>query len=127
MLARSRERVPSVSISSDLIVGFSGESEQSFQRSCELVAEAGFKNSCIFKYSPRPGTKGYELYPDDVPEEVKKRRNNDLLAIQNRVSLEDHLRQVGRRVRILVEGPSTHGLKQEGLGPRQLTGRTETD
>src|SRR6516165_4974290 len=66
MLARCRERVPGVAISSDFIVGFCGESEPSFQRSCDLVRESGFKNSFIFKYSPRPGTKADELFPDDV-------------------------------------------------------------
>src|SRR5204862_4118322 len=106
MLARCREQIPGVSVSSDFIVGFCGETEESFQRSCDLVRDAGFKNSYIFKYSPRPGTKGHELYPDDVPEEVKKRRNNDLLAIQNQVSLADHQRFIGRHVQILVEGPS---------------------
>src|SRR5206468_2276728 len=65
MLARCRERVPGVAISSDFIVGFCGESEESFERTCALVHEAGFKNSFIFKYSPRPGTKGYELFVDD--------------------------------------------------------------
>jgi tRNA-2-methylthio-N6-dimethylallyladenosine synthase len=127
MMARCREIVPDVAISSDFIVGFSGETEESFQKTCELVADARFKNSYIFKYSPRPGTKGHEMYADDIPEEVKRRRNNDLLAIQNKVSLEDHQRRVGRRERILVEGPSTHGVKQTGSGPIQLTGRTETD
>ncbi|HTU59114.1 MAG TPA: MiaB/RimO family radical SAM methylthiotransferase, partial [Polyangiales bacterium] len=87
MLQRCRERVPNVAISSDFIVGFCGESEASFERTCDLVREGGFKNSFIFKYSPRPGTKADELFADDVPEEVKKRRNNDLLAIQNSVSL----------------------------------------
>ena len=106
MLARCRERVPGVAISSDFIVGFCGETEESFERTCDLVRGAGFKNSFIFKYSPRPGTKGDELFPDDVPEEVKKRRNNDLLAIQNAVSLADHRRRVGRTVEVLVEGPS---------------------
>src|SRR5262249_8310875 len=80
MLTRTREVVPDVAISSDFIVGFSGESDESFARTCDLVRESGFKNSFIFKYSPRPGTKGHELFADDVPEEVKKRRNNDLLA-----------------------------------------------
>jgi tRNA-2-methylthio-N6-dimethylallyladenosine synthase len=130
MLVRCRERVPGVSISSDFIVGFSGESDQSFQRSCDMVAESGFKNSYIFKYSPRPGTKGHELYPDDVPEEVKKRRNNDLLAIQNQVSLEDHVGRVGQVVDVLVEGPSKTFLKSgTELKDRlpQLTGRTPTD
>jgi tRNA-2-methylthio-N6-dimethylallyladenosine synthase len=127
MLARCREIVPDVAISSDFIVGFSGETEESFERTCNLVETGGFKNSFIFKYSPRPGTKGHELYEDDIPEDVKRRRNNDLLAIQSRVSLADHLRWIGRRVRILVEGPSSHGVKQTGAGPIQLTGRTETD
>jgi tRNA-2-methylthio-N6-dimethylallyladenosine synthase len=128
MLIRCRERVPGVSISSDFIVGFCGETEESFARTCDLVASAGFKNSFIFKYSPRPGTKGDELFTDDVPEEVKKRRNNDLLAIQKQVSLADHLAHVGETVEVLVEGPSKTSLKHEPTsGPIQLTGRTRTD
>jgi tRNA-2-methylthio-N6-dimethylallyladenosine synthase len=128
MLARCRERIPDVAISSDFIVGFCGETEDSFRRTCDLVASAGFKNSFIFKYSPRPGTKGDELYPDDVPEEVKKRRNNELLAIQNQVSLADHLGRIGQTVEVLVEGPSKTALKHEpATGPIQLTGRTRTD
>src|SRR5262249_42142337 len=110
-------------------VGFCGESEESFQRSCDLVATAGFKNSFIFKYSPRPGTKADELYPDDVSEETKKRRNNDLLAIQTKVSLEDHRRLIGQTVDVLVEGFSKTMLKNGDMegGPVQLTGRTMTD
>jgi tRNA-2-methylthio-N6-dimethylallyladenosine synthase len=128
MLQRCRERVPGVAISSDFIVGFCGESEQSFEKTCDLVRSAGFKNSFIFKYSARPGTKADELFPDDVPEEVKKRRNNDLLAIQSKVSLADHQRHIGETVDVLVEGPSKTALKQEGRsGPVQLTGRTPTD
>src|SRR5207302_4797554 len=113
MLARCRERVPGVSISSDFIVGFCGETEESFQRTCALVANGGFKNSFIFKYSPRPGTKGDELFADDVSEEVKKRRNNDLLAIQNQVSLAGHLALVGETVEVLAEGPSKTALKHQ--------------
>jgi tRNA-2-methylthio-N6-dimethylallyladenosine synthase len=128
MLQRCRERVPDVAISSDFIVGFCGEADASFERTCDLVREAGFKNSFIFKYSPRPGTKADELFADDVPEEVKKRRNNDLLAIQNAVSLADHRRRVGQTVEVLVEGPSKTSLKHEtGPGPKQMTGRTMTD
>jgi tRNA-2-methylthio-N6-dimethylallyladenosine synthase len=128
MLARCRERVPGVSVSSDFIVGFCGEAEKSFERTCDLVAGAGFKNSFIFKYSPRPGTKADELYEDDVPEEVKKRRNNDLLAIQNGVSLADHRSRVGQTVDVLVEGLSKAASKHEAGGrPVQLTGRTMTD
>ncbi len=126
MLARCREKVPGIAISSDFIVGFCGETEESFQRTCDLVREAGFKNSFIFKYSPRPSTKAGDLYPDDVPEEVKKRRNNDLLALQNGVSLADHRRRIGETVAVLVEGPSKTALKHES-GPLQLTGRTMSD
>jgi tRNA-2-methylthio-N6-dimethylallyladenosine synthase len=128
MLARARERVPGVAVSSDFIVGFCGETEEAFGRTCDLVRTAGFKNSFIFKYSPRPGTKADELYPDDVPEEVKKRRNNDLLAVQNAVSLADHRGRIGQTVEVLVEGPSKTALKQPDGSPLvQLTGRTMTD
>jgi tRNA-2-methylthio-N6-dimethylallyladenosine synthase len=128
MLARCRERVPGVAVSSDFIVGFCGETEESFQKTCDLVNEANFKNSFIFKYSPRPGTKADELFADDIPEEVKKRRNNDLLALQNAVSVADHRRRVGETVQVLVEGLSKNALKHDnGSGPKQLTGRTMTD
>ena len=132
MLQRCRETVPGVAISSDFIVGFCGESEASFQKSCDLVREAGFKNSFIFKYSARPGTKADELFADDVPEEVKKRRNNDLLAIQAEQSLRDHRRFIGSSVDVLVEGPSKHAFSRDAESSersalRQLTGRTMTD
>jgi tRNA-2-methylthio-N6-dimethylallyladenosine synthase len=127
MLQRCRETVPGVAISSDFIVGFCGESDESFDKSCDLVREACFKNSFIFKYSARPGTKADELFPDDVPEEIKKRRNNDLLAIQAEQSLKDHRRWFGSTVEVLVEGPSKRALDQSATGPRQLTGRTMTD
>ena len=70
-------------MTSDFIVGFCGETEDDFQQTVELGPRARFKNSFIFKYSPRPGTKAAELYADDVPEAVKRRRNNELLAMQN--------------------------------------------
>jgi tRNA-2-methylthio-N6-dimethylallyladenosine synthase len=92
------------------------------------VRESGFKNSFIFKYSARPGTKADELFTDDVPEEIKKRRNNDLLAIQNAVSLADHRARIGQTVQVLVEGLSKSARKLEtSSGPVQLTGRTPTD
>src|SRR5262249_31906430 len=128
MLHRCRERVPGVAVSSDLIVGFCAETEDSFQRSCGLVRGSGFKNSVIFKYSPRPGTQTEEVSADDGPEEVKKRRNNDLLAIQNAVSLVDHRSRIGQTVNVLVEGPSKTALKHaDRSGPVQLMGRTPTD
>jgi tRNA-2-methylthio-N6-dimethylallyladenosine synthase len=126
MLARCREKVPGVAVSSDFIVGFCGESEESFAKTVELVRESKFKNSFIFKYSERPGTKAAGRYPDDIPETTKKRRNNELLAVQNANSLEDHRLWIGRSVEVLVEGPSRHGQRATGPTP-QLTGRTMTD
>jgi tRNA-2-methylthio-N6-dimethylallyladenosine synthase len=127
MLHRCRERVPGVAISSDFIVGFCGETEEAFQKTVDLVREARFKNSFIFKYSSRPGTKADDQFADDVPEEVKKRRNNDLLAVQNANCLEDHKSRIGQTVEVLVEGPSRVGERQPAGGVRQLTGRTMTD
>lgn len=128
MLARCREKIPGVAISSDFIVGFCGETDESFEKTCALVREARFKNSFIFKYSPRSGTKADQLYADDVPEEVKKLRNNELLAIQSEVSLADQRQMIGQTVEVLVEGPSKTALKRgETSGPTQLTGRTRTD
>ena len=106
MLARTREWIPSVAVTSDFIVGFCGETEADFQHSMDLVRESRFKNSFIFKYSERPGTKGADLYADDVPEDVKRRRNNELLALQNEISEEDNHAFLGREVEVLVEGPS---------------------
>src|SRR5437763_14643644 len=103
MLARCRELVPGVSVSSDFIVGFCGETDESFAKSMDLVREAEFKNSFIFKYSERGGTKAADKYPDDVPDAVKKRRNNDLLAAQNANSLADHRAKIGETVEVLVE------------------------
>ena len=129
MLARCRELVPGVSVSSDFIVGFCGETEASFQKTMELVREARFKNSFIFKYSERPGTKAAERYADDVPEDVKKRRNNDLLAVQNANSLADHRAQIGQMVEVLVEGPSKRAQGRAAAGGEviQLTGRSMAD
>ncbi|MEZ5945051.1 MAG: tRNA (N6-isopentenyl adenosine(37)-C2)-methylthiotransferase MiaB [Planctomycetaceae bacterium] len=111
MMDRIRQILPDCAVSSDFIVGFCGESEESFQASMESVREHRFKNSFIFKYSPRPGTKAYENFEDDIPEDVKKRRNNELLALQNQISQEDNQAFVGRRVEVLVEGPSKHAAK----------------
>jgi tRNA-2-methylthio-N6-dimethylallyladenosine synthase len=129
MMGRIRATIPHAAVTSDFIVGFSGESEADFQKTYDLVAECRFKNSFIFKYSERPGTKGAELYPDDIPHEVKNRRNNELLALQNRISEQESQRFLGERVEVLVEGPSDrarHRGEDQGHVV-QLTGRTHDD
>lgn len=128
MMRRIRERVPDSSVSSDFIVGFCSETEDEFQATVELLHECRFKNSFIFKYSERPGTKGAERMVDDVPHDVKNRRNNELLAIQNAISEEDNQEFIGRTVEVLIEGPSKKALKQESTGEiLQLCGRTNCD
>lgn len=122
---RAKRWMPDVAITSDFIVGFSGETEEQFQMTMDLVRECRFKNSFIFKYSERPGTKAADRMPDDVPDEVKRRRNNELLNLQNEISEADNQRFLGQRVDVLVEGPSKKAAEE---GDRlQLTGRTMCD
>ena len=130
MMERIRAAVPDCAVSSDFIVGFCGETEESFERSMAMVRRWRFKNSFIFKYSPRTGTKADQLYADDVPEEIKKRRNADLLSLQNAISREDNRPFVGRTVEVLVDGPSKADAKRPDVelgGVRQMAGRTPCD
>ena len=133
MMARINETLgDAAAISSDFIVGFSGETEDEFQETVKLVKECRFKNSFIFKYSERPGTKSAERMPDDVPFEVKKRRNNELLDVQNEISEQDNQKFLGETVKVLVEGPSKRSdakvnERSDDAGLIQLTGRTHCD
>jgi tRNA-2-methylthio-N6-dimethylallyladenosine synthase len=129
MIDRVRSFIPDAAITSDFIVGFCGETDDDFRQSVELVRWARFKNCFIFKYSQRPGTKAADAMPDDVPDEVKRQRNNDLLAVQNAISLEDNLPLVGRDVEVLVEGPSKSAQKRASGGDEgvQLVGRSVRD
>lgn len=128
MMARIREILPDAAVSSDFIVGFCGETDDEFQQSAELVRQCRFKSTFVFKYSERPGTKAAELLPDDVPEGIKRRRNNELLALQDAISEEDNQAFLGRTVEVMAEGPSRAAEKrsEEGAVP-QLTGRTMCD
>ena len=128
MMQRIRETIPNAAISSDFIVGFCGETDEDFDQTVELVEECRFKNSFIFKYSERPGTKGAERLPDDVPLSVKKARNNHLLQIQNRISEEENRGFVGREVNVLVEGPSKAAEESpQETNVVQMMGRTHCD
>ncbi len=137
LLDRARDLMPNVCLAGDMIVGFPGESERDFEQSVELVRFARYKNCFIFKYSPRPGTVADGRFPDDVPDEVKRRRNNDLLAVQAGISLAANRTLVGREVEVLVAGFSKTarrvlhdggGVREGGqASPRQLVGRTTGD
>jgi tRNA-2-methylthio-N6-dimethylallyladenosine synthase len=105
-IGRARQYMPDVSIASDFIVGFPTETEQEFEQTLELVRECRFKNSFIFKYSPRPGTVAIDRFKDDVPEETKRCRNNELLAVQQEVCAANNRAMIGRTVEVMVEGES---------------------
>ena len=130
LVDRARAIVPGVALAGDFIAGFPGETEADHRASAVLIRRSGYKNSFVFRYSPRPGTLAATKYADDVPDEVKRRRNNELLAVQKEVGLAHHEAYVGRRVEILVTGPSPRVDKQ-AEAPRpdvmQLTGRTRGD
>jgi len=130
LIDRAREIVPGVVLAGDFIVGFPGETEEDHAASADLIRRSGYKNSFIFKYSPRPGTPAEKNYDDDVPISVKKRRNQELLAVQKEVGLEHHRAQIGKTVEVLVEGPSPRSGKQTRSLPSgwgQLIGRTRGD
>ncbi len=128
MMERIQTFLPDAAVASDFIVGFCGETEDDFQQTMEMVRRCRFKNSFIFQYSVRPGTRGAELFADDVPSEVKSRRNVELLDLQNEICQADNLRFLGQRVQVLVEGPSKLSIKRQDVGPlRQMMGRTPCD
>ncbi len=129
MFERIESILPHATVSSDFIVGFCGETEEDFQKSVDLVERCRFKNSFIFQYSVRPGTKASERLEDDIPREVKARRNNELLAMQDKVAKEDNLQLVGETVQVLVEGPSKKSIRDgnDDLPVVQMIGRTHRD
>jgi tRNA-2-methylthio-N6-dimethylallyladenosine synthase len=138
LIDRGRETVPGIEFASDFIVGFCGETEADHEASLALIERCRFKNVFVFKYSPRPGTVADKRMADDVPEEIKRRRNWELLKAQERISAEANAQRVGTTVRVLVEGFSKSALKaQEAEQTRgaevswrradQLVGRTRED
>jgi tRNA-2-methylthio-N6-dimethylallyladenosine synthase len=120
-IERAREMMPDVCIASDFIVGFPTETDEDFAQTIQMVRRCRFKNSFIFKYSPRPRTVAIERFEDDVPEDVKRRRNNELLAVQAEVSTENNREMVGKVVEVIVEGQSKLVSRQT----RSLPGSVE--
>ena len=111
------EVLPDATLAGDIIVGFPGETDADFEATCDLVRTLPFKNNFIFKYSPRPGTIAIDRFADDVPDEVKRLRNNQLLALQSHTSERVHAAWVGRTVPVLVEecyAPSTTPSRTAG-------------
>ena len=101
-----REVMPDCGISTDAIVGFCSETDEEFRDTLSIFEEVGYDSAFMFFYSERPGTLAARNYPDDVPQGVKNRRLEELIALQNRLSLESNRRDIGLEFEVLVEGPS---------------------
>lgn len=116
LISFARESMPHITVASDFIVGFPGETEEDFQETVRLMEDIRFQNCFIFKYSPRTGTKAADL-EDNVADEVKRARNIRLLELQKGISLEENKKLIGKKVKVLVEGASKSD-------PNKLSGRT---
>ena len=117
-VAAIRRIVPGCGLSTDIFAGYCSETEEDHQASLSLMRECGYDSAFMFKYSERPGTYAARHLADDVPEEVKVRRLEELIALQNELSAESNRRCVGSEVEVLVEGTSKRSREQ-------LYGRTE--
>ena len=101
-----RRIIPDCAISTDIFVGYCGETEEDHQQSLSLMREVGYDSAFMFKYSERPGTYASKHLPDDVPEEVKIRRLNEIIALQNELSAEANRKCIGGQYEVLIEGIS---------------------
>lgn len=101
-----RKILPDCAITTDIIVGFCGENEDDFQQTVSLMQEVRFDGAFMFQYSERPGTRASRQMKDDVPPEVKTARLNEIIALQNEISLANNRKCVGKRYEVLIEGVS---------------------
>jgi tRNA-2-methylthio-N6-dimethylallyladenosine synthase len=105
LVERMRAAIPGLSITTDIIVGYPGETEEQFQETLKVVRQVGFTSAFMFAYSPRPGTPG-ALFKDQVPEEIKMDRLYRLIEIQNDLSYAENQSLLGREFEVLIEGRS---------------------
>lgn len=130
LVSLARQFIPDISISSDFIIGFPGESDRDFDETIKLVEDLKFFNCFIFKYSKRTGTVAAKL-EDDVPEKVKKERNRILLEIQEKITRENNINQIGKTFDVLVEKQNSKDISlnlknvKTGRLNYNLFGRTE--
>lgn len=111
-IAAIRRYMPDCAITTDLIAGFAGETEEEHQETLSLMREVGYDFAFMFKYSERPGTFAQRHLGDDVPDEVKSRRLQEIIALQNELGLESYRRDVGKEFEVLVEGESRRNREQ---------------
>jgi tRNA-2-methylthio-N6-dimethylallyladenosine synthase len=105
-IRKIRELIPDCGITSDIIAGFCGETEEDHQETLSLIRECGFDMSYMYFYSERPGTLAARRYPDDIPEVEKKRRLDEIVKLQNKISQESNLRDLDTISKVLIEGDS---------------------
>jgi len=105
-VAKIREVLPDCGLTTDVIAGFSGETEEDHRETLSLFEMVRFDAAFMFQYSERPGTLASKKYPDDVPAEVKTRRLNEIIELQNRMGALNYKDQIGKQLKVLVEGPS---------------------
>ena len=111
-VAAIRRVMPDCAITSDIFCGFHDESEEDFQDTLSLMREVGYDNAFLFKYSERPGTYAAKYLEDNIPEDVKIRRLEKMIALQTQLSLESNLRDVGKTFEVLIEGFSKRSREQ---------------
>ena len=119
-VAKIRSVLPDCGITTDVIAGFSGETEQDHQDTLSLMEKVVFDSAFMFAYSERPGTLASKKYPDDIPYEEKTRRLNEIIALQGRMSLKSNEKEIGKYLKVLVEGPSKKN-------PDELCGRASSN
>lgn len=119
---RIQELLPGCGLSADIIAGFCTETEEDHQQTLSLMREARYDFSYMFFYSERPGTLAARRYRDDVPEEVKKRRLDEIVKLQNRLSLENNKQDIGNLFEVLIEGDSKKSAADwKGRTPQNKT------
>lgn len=111
-IAAIRRILPECAISTDLFCGFHSETEEDFQETLSLMREVGYDSAYLFKYSERPGTYAAKHLEDDVPEEIKVRRLQEMIDLQNKLSEESNLRDIGKVFEVLIEGYSKRSREQ---------------
>ncbi|MDO4738499.1 MAG: tRNA (N6-isopentenyl adenosine(37)-C2)-methylthiotransferase MiaB [Bacteroidales bacterium] len=111
-VAAIRRILPDCGLTTDIFVGYHSETEEDHQQSLSLMRECGYDSAFMFKYSERPGTYASKHLPDDVPEETKIRRLNEMIALQNQLSAESYQKDIGKTFEVLAEGVSKRSKQQ---------------
>ncbi len=123
LMDTARKYVPDIALAGDFIVGFCDESEADFAQSIQLVRDIGYAGLYVFKYSPRPGTRADRHFEDTVPDEVKARRCNELIAVQREIGAARRQGMIGSAVDVLVEGFSRLARRAQGQTKAMLRTR----